>query len=361
MIRMITFFMVLGFLAQSACGTDHNKEEHSILCKVLKTAVALFQTNNVGVALQRAVNKTIFGNESGGDLQNLISGLPTVYNDAQNTHLSRTFWCGLPLEGEDVKNQAHGSGYLSVSRPRWPGHSAPHDLMCLCTIGEKAWPLETSPEKDKLCGQLKRALGGGEGGWSDKSQEKKVGKEQITATWTNVAKPCLRRADNEHDLKEALDSFLLKLKNKSAPEKPNRYQLGEGTHGDYAACTGTPPRGVCVMYYNSTSASNALPWWTDLAKALADAAEIKAQKQGEKAETRKNKKAQKKPQAQKQENSQPQHAPSTSALRSPAQDLQEDEQKTTENISSPLATIEDTSGTPISRPSSWLLSAALLI
>ncbi|CCD13721.1 unnamed protein product [Trypanosoma congolense IL3000] len=117
-------FVVAGVRADSAVEKEYNKRKHDALCDFLKAAVSIYQSKGGNDAMQKALTRTIFGNEGVEDLERFKRTLPEYYST------------------DFGKNRANvcGQSYTAVSRtdphPRWPGHSAPHDLLCLCTVGE---------------------------------------------------------------------------------------------------------------------------------------------------------------------------------------------------------------------------------
>ncbi|CCD17578.1 unnamed protein product, partial [Trypanosoma congolense IL3000] len=293
----------------------------------------------------RRTGEEIFGDEAGkAGLNDLQSKLPEDYK-VKGKLSSRAFLCGQKREG----------GHTRVLQPRWPGHSASHDLVCLCTAGDHGWPINgTGRSKQRLCGKTPSELGveNDKKGWSYKENE---GEAQIQATWAKVVAECLKGSGRGENLKHALQTFMGKLNHKPLPQPKdeNRYLLGEGDGGEYS-CGGNGK--VCVIYYNSTSP---MPWWTDLENALKTEEHIEQEKKGEEKETKKE--TQKHQKSQNQQQPQNNVAPRTAALRSSNPEKQEEEQDNTQNISSPIATIEQSGSTHITPPSSWLLCGVLII
>ncbi|CCD16268.1 hypothetical protein, unlikely [Trypanosoma congolense IL3000] len=134
--------------------------------------------------------------------------------------------------------------------------------------------------------------------------------------------------------------------------------LGEGTvSNEYVGCIGSPRSGVCVVYFPT---SDPKPWWM----VLEDTLKIEKQKQEKQQPKEKNQKhedEQKQQKPQKQDQSQLSQGPSTAAIRSSTPSIEEIQQSSTENISNPIATLEDRSGTPIIPSCSWFPSAIFLI
>ncbi|CCD13078.1 Variant surface glycoprotein [Trypanosoma congolense IL3000] len=328
---LVMMVMKVGVFADRSATKNHNEEAHRALCTVLKMAVGKWGTNGEGLSdpLKTALHQTIFGYRSEEKtVEKLRDTFPIVYKEGVGG--LRGVLCGQPTHG----------GYQD-NFPRWPGHSAPHDLVCLCTVGNEGWPLnETIPEKKKLCGKTEDELGGDTEGWDSSSKEK--GEKQITATWDNITKECLQSDGKKgENLKEALETLTGKLK------ESNHYLLGEGTYSSRSAsaCTGSPSFGVCVKYYPTYEETKT--WWVDLQKALIEDEKIQAQK---KEENRKQ-----------QEEANQRNSPKTEALKSGNPNTNKTEQHRNETVTDKLRRFNLTSGTPIILPSPWLLRAILLI
>ncbi|CCD17737.1 Variant surface glycoprotein [Trypanosoma congolense IL3000] len=333
----VVMVMALGILCVGA--KNHNEEAHRALCDLLQAAVGKWGSSGEGLSepMKAALGITIFGNEKGGVLGELES-LPGVYKNVEGTQDSRGNWCGQPQE----------DGHNGINQGRSSGHSAPHGLLCLCTVGEKGWPVnESETVEERLCGHTKQTLGASDNeGWvGSKSVQ---GEKHVSETWKEVVIPCLK-GERGKELKPALHSFLGKLENKSGDWYSSRYQLGEGEPSNERSCTGTQKHGVCVMYYNFTGGSYPMPWWTELENAIQE--DEKLQKQREEEERRKHKEEANKKEDPRAEASKSGH-PTTN---------QTDQQNTGTNFTNTLRKFNLTSGTPISMPSSWLLSVAILI
>ncbi|CCD14468.1 Variant surface glycoprotein [Trypanosoma congolense IL3000] len=311
--------------------TDHNKEEHERLCGVLKAAVGRWGISGEGLLepLKTALHRTIFGYGSVEQkVEKLRNALPEVYKGGD---LDRAMLCGEPK-------------FEEVHQPRWSGHSAPHDVVCLCTVGNNSFPLNgTGSPSSTLCGRGKIELKAGEKkGWTSSGK----GEDQITATWDNVTKPCLEGSGKGENLKEALETFIAALKTMPSTKGRQGMQLGEGTPDDSYACTGSPTRGVCVEYYPNLT--DAKIWWVDLDEALKKDEQI--QKQRAEEERRKQ-----------QDEAEKQNSQKAEALTSGPQTNNQTEQHRNANLTEKLRKLNLTSGTPITLPSSWLLRALLLI
>ncbi|CCD15295.1 Variant surface glycoprotein [Trypanosoma congolense IL3000] len=331
MMRLWVVFvvMVVSVFAQDSV-TNHNGAQHKALCDVLTIAAHKWEKarETLSNPLKKALAKTLFGRED-GELSEL-KDLPRGYDDVGG---SRGLWCGQPK-------------YDASYQSRWSGHSATHDMVCLCTAGENGWPVNSSsPRGTTLCGKDKTALKAEEDkGWGGSGND---GKEQIGSTWTNVTVPCLE-GGGAGDLKQALNDFLRKLENKSTEDYTNRYQLGEGTPVSYTACTGTTPRGVCVMYCNNTRITKTMPWWTDLQNAIKEDEEI--QKRREEEEKRRQ-----------QEKVNDNDQPTAERLSATPMTTNQTHQSQKDNITDKLHKHNLTGSSSIILPPSWLLSVVFLI
>ncbi|CCD16062.1 Variant surface glycoprotein [Trypanosoma congolense IL3000] len=336
--RMKIWIVLLGFvrvIADDNSGkTEYNLEPYRELCSLLKIAVGNWvevQKRDPSDPLKRALGRTIFGSTDGGSLDDL-KGLPADYTKGG---AERGNFCGQPYSEP---------GYFSAPH-RWSGHSAPHNLVCLCTKGENGYPVNISENHDTLCGKTSDALGAGTEGWTKSGS----GKTQMEATWKEVVTHCL---DGEvgKDLQKALKTFTGNLVNKPEMANPNRYQLGYGEPGDVYTCTGSPPRGVCVMYYNSTDPTKPQPWWSDLEKAIKEDEVIQEQKRLQQEEKRK-----------KEEEAARQDSPKAEVPKSTLLTTNNTEESNKDNLTDTIRKFNIKSGTPITPPSTWLLSAAILI
>ncbi|CCD15732.1 Variant surface glycoprotein [Trypanosoma congolense IL3000] len=348
------FFVIVSILgvanATADQEKDHNDAEHKALCAVMQAAVEKWGSSGEGLSdtLKKALGRTLFGNEEGkGNVESLRGNLPADYEKVNDVLLPRYYWCG----------ERHKEGESSrVKPPRRSGHSAPHDLLCLCTAGNGGWPVNNG--NGKLCGQSKHTLEGHTEGWSSSGADK--GKVQVTEAWTKVVAPCLQKREAGENLRGALETFKHKIDKTIHNEGRNGYLLGEGNSGGYP-CSGNGQ--ACVIYYNQTDNighTYPMPWWTGLEEAIQKEEAEKEEKKKEE-EGRKQANEQRQRRTQNQEKSKIAHEPRTADLKQATPDKQDAEQTNHENISSPLATLEDTSGTPISLPCPWLLSALLFI
>ncbi|CCD17361.1 Variant surface glycoprotein [Trypanosoma congolense IL3000] len=330
--------MVFSGMAASAEEKNHNGAQYQVLCDLIKAGANKWREvrrREPTDTLRKALKMTLFGYGTVETLETLKSGLPKDYDDVEDTQESRDLWCGQPF-------------YDDYGAPdRWPGYSALHDMVCLCTAGENGWPVnesKTSTNKDKLCGQDRTALKaeGGQGWGYTRHKEN----AHVEATWNVTVTPCLDGDGKEEGLKEALKSFIGALKLMPSTGNRNGTQLGEGSPDKDHACTGTSTRGVCVEYYPNIT--DGKTWWVDLDEALKKEEQI--QKQHEEEEKRKQK-----------EREQKTDETHTEALKSGSPNTKQTEAPNKDNLTEKLRKLNLTSGTLISQPSSWLLSVAILI
>ncbi|CCD16713.1 Variant surface glycoprotein [Trypanosoma congolense IL3000] len=340
MMMRIQFCIVVIIFVGIAAEKNHNEHEHARLCSVLGAAVDKWRdirTRDPTDTLRKALGRTIFGNESGGELTDLEGTLPKEYNGVEGISGSRSSWCGGPHEETNWQHQW-----------RWSGHSAPHDMACLCTVGEEAWPVNksaTTTDNDKLCGQGRSALGADDSkGWGYTEHE---GNRHVEATWKAIVTPCLLESGKKDDLKKALEVFIDNLNHTYDKEYRDMYRLGEGKYSSthYAACTGSSSLGVCVMYYTSFPPE---PWWRQLQEAILEDEQIQKRLAEEEKKRKQQDKTEKEDSAQK------------AALTSGTQTNNQTEQHRNANLTEKLRKLNLTSGTPISMPSSWLLRAVFL-
>ncbi|CCD12582.1 Variant surface glycoprotein [Trypanosoma congolense IL3000] len=320
---------------------DHNHDAHNALCDLMKAAVGKWGEGGAGLSdpLKKALGKTLFGKESGWETVETLKTVPKDYSTAGGL---REYMCGQPSHEKAFFDNPH--------QVRWSGHSSPHDMVCLCTAGSHGWPVNESSQKDTLCGKYGSILKATKGkGWDSENEEKGAehGGEQIEATWKEIVKQCLDEDGKKgENLKEALNKFINALVEKPGdPAHPTRTQLGEGTPNNYTGCTGSSTRGVCVMYYPKDK--HATPWWLVLDEALKEDEQIQKQR----AEEEKRKQQQ---EAAKKDTNKTEDLKSTTPI------TNQTEQNKKENITDKLRRLNPTSGTPISRPSSWLLSVVFL-
>ncbi|CCD16364.1 unnamed protein product [Trypanosoma congolense IL3000] len=180
---LILVVMCLVVRAEEEEKKDHNGAEHKALCDVLKAAATKWGNGGQGLSesLRSALAHTIFGKDGNQNLHHLIGGgLPVDYKKGISGS-SRVYLCGLPRKENE---------YGDKLQMRFPGHSALHDLLCVCTPGPLGWPLNGTggkTSKDKLCGQEKDTfLKSGKQGWDSIGN----GEKQMEETWKNITLPC---------------------------------------------------------------------------------------------------------------------------------------------------------------------------
>ncbi|CCD16139.1 Variant surface glycoprotein [Trypanosoma congolense IL3000] len=318
---------------------EHNKEAHHLLCNLMNAAANKWREVEKRAStdpLRKALKTTLFGYGTVETLETLKSGLPKDYEGVEEISGSRGNSCGQP--------QYVDAWHYGDAQARWPGHSAPHDMVCLCTLGNNTWPLNGTQKATTLCGKDKNALGGHDGkGWSSGGS----GNEHVKATWEKVVTPCLSESGKEEDLKRALETLIDNFNHTWIEEYKDTYRLGEGDYNEYEACTGSSRLGVCAMYY--PNATDAKIWWKDLRAAIQEDEKQQEQKKLEEEKRKKEEDAQKADSAQ------------TAALKSGYPNTNQTEASNKDNITDTIRKFHMKSGTPISLPSSWLLRAILLI
>ncbi|CCD14553.1 Variant surface glycoprotein [Trypanosoma congolense IL3000] len=336
---LVVVMVVIGVVRADEVGaaatlTNHNEASHRALCDFLKVAVDKWEhvkTRGPTDPLKKALKDTIFGYGSGEeDVEVLKSKLPSDYDEVGSGLLSdRSLWCGQPRDEDRVQQR------------RWPGHSGPHDLVCLCTAGENGWPVNsTSDTGSTLCGHNKDALEAGEKWWSGTKNMKK--KDAIQKTWEVTVNQCLSGYSQGTDLVSALQKFKDKIK-KTIFDDETRYILGEGGTG-WSPCNGNAQ--VCVTYYPNRTSTNT--WWSDLEKAFVQDEKIEKQRAEE------EKRKQQQEAAKKDKNK-------TEDIKSTTPTTNQTEQNKTATLHETMRKLNLTSGTPIIPPSSWLLRAVFLI
>ncbi|CCD14395.1 Variant surface glycoprotein [Trypanosoma congolense IL3000] len=344
---MMKFWMIIivsMWVSANVEGTDHNHDAHGVLCALLRVAVKKWEEvkdRQHDDTLKKALKQTIFGNESEKDMEEFRSQLPDAYHDNRKTKEDRTLWCGQPFDDDHQQSNAN--------QPRWPGHSAPHDFVCLCTVGHGGSPLNKSEgsNQDTLCSKNRESLGGSGGkGWGDIGHN---AEPQLRATWENVISKCLQGSEKKgEELKENLEKFMKQLKPTTSTLNPSRRQLGEGTPDDTHACTGSNATGVCVMYYPNLPP---IPWYIQLRNALPEEEKFQEEKKKrEEDERRKQKEEAAKKDTNKNE-----------ALKSATTATNQTEQNKTATLHETMHKLNITGSSSISMPSSWLLRAILLI
>ncbi|CCD17251.1 Variant surface glycoprotein [Trypanosoma congolense IL3000] len=326
----------------SGNGAKHNEEHHGTLCEVLKAVTAKWgevKERDSSDPLKKALHKTIFGNMSAtekvSELKFPKDYYPSVTEEKVEPN-SRKYWCGL------------------CGRPgqkHYPGESATHDLVCLCTPGEFGHPVNGGGEK-KLCGQSQGTWGADKKGWhtelfNDNEKERK----HLSETWNKIIKDCLQ-SGNGDDLDTALKKFTDKLRSLNG----NQYL---GDHSDTSDCSGTAYGGVCVKYPLECVKNS---WWKELEKATRKAKENRQNKDKEKIISESSEKGQKwKTLKGQQKTSEktvqtPQPTPGVALL--PKTEEAHNPQ-TVEKLLANISATHDENSSPIIKPH-WFLMAALL-
>ncbi|CCD15244.1 Variant surface glycoprotein [Trypanosoma congolense IL3000] len=323
MMRFCMFVLLLVEVVVNASVTDHNQEAHKALCDVLRAAVNKWEgVRRTASPLKEALRKTIFG-KNGGDTD-ISSGLqmPTDYKppdtEGKKKPNTRKHWCG-----------ACGSG----SQNHYPGESAPHDLVCLCTPGEFGHPVNDGEKT--LCGQSKGAWGENQKGWhTELFNDNEKEREYLNQTWGKIVKDCSQNG-NENNLETALKTFTDKLESL----KGNQYL---GIHNSNSDCSGTAYGGLCVLYATKCEKK---PWFEELKDAIQkEKEEMEQQKNLAKAEKQEKLKAMKGLQNTPQKSTQnPQ--PTQRDSQSPQTEEPDDSPRAEQVISNMNATIEEDSST----------------
>ncbi|CCD15612.1 Variant surface glycoprotein [Trypanosoma congolense IL3000] len=225
--------------------TDHNSDKHGLLCNVLASTVSLFLSKRGGIQLQKAVRESIFGIGNRGEEDATNLKLPTEY-DGQG---SRKDLCGSCGDSE-----------------HHPGGSIPHDILCLCTVGNGGAPFG-GDKYYSLCGLSGEHWGcqkysagdhyvGTGQQWEciDKNWDSGWDQPRRHTAWEKVVKPCLEKGktlsftDALSNLEAALNGW----------EHPKWGASHEG-------CGGNGFGDICVKYsqwcYTST-------WWAQLKEGL---------------------------------------------------------------------------------------------
>ncbi|CCD13366.1 Variant surface glycoprotein [Trypanosoma congolense IL3000] len=224
--------MVMMVLSGTALGTGikehHNHHEHTTLCDILAAAVALYTSGQAGDKLKKALGQVIFGREAGGDLAELRANFP-----------------GGSGEGTDRPNSCGKCIYNN--HDHYPGKSIPHDLLCLCTVGQDGSPFK-SHGVQSLCG-----ISGGDWGCPEyrpghsyagdgrhwdcggKGWNSPWDHNRLNKTWHRIIKQCLsKKADTN------LQAALAALK-----DKKDTNQIPNWDRSSYP-CGGNEISTICV-------------------------------------------------------------------------------------------------------------------
>ncbi|CCD11965.1 Variant surface glycoprotein [Trypanosoma congolense IL3000] len=251
---VIVFAMGIGVGAENP--KDHNKDEHEALCSVLSLAVTLFESGQAGNKLQKALGWALFGSETGeSNTASLLAAPPPEYHNPGN----RQYSCGTCTHSDQND---------------YPGKSIPHDLVCMCTVGQGGYPfLEGYEGTPTLCGKSAADLGcaqdAGKGchkrnvhWWTESNSHNEQARKHVNATWNSVVKPCLGKLPSI-TLEEARDTLLKKLKvneDRSSPTWVGGHHYCSGGIAD-----------VCVSYdsWCLDHPQKYPQWWKELYEALA--------------------------------------------------------------------------------------------
>ncbi|CCD12834.1 Variant surface glycoprotein [Trypanosoma congolense IL3000] len=255
-------FVIVGRVgsvgARTESPTHHNKNEHDVLCGLLGVAVERWKTTNNPTA-KKALSRAIFGHRNGGIIETLMEKLPNEYNEPGS------------------RENACGSCTYSDGK-HYPGWSIPHDLICMCTVGENGYPFGQNSNDNgtpTLCGRSATDFGceqnqgngngchGNKDWWKESSHHDGNGNRQaskhLNATWEKVIKPCLIGGE-KLQLEVALKNLTGSRKDRETPSWASGHGKCNGVSGAVCVYYGTG----CDKQYNNNSPQ----WWWDLEKAL---------------------------------------------------------------------------------------------
>ncbi|CCD12590.1 Variant surface glycoprotein [Trypanosoma congolense IL3000] len=246
---LVMMVISVGVCSDPSSTKNHNGEEHRALCDVLKAAANKWESvKDSESPMKKALKKTIFGENSGYiDISSRLQ-MPADYNppnnDGKQKPNTRKHWCG-----------ACGTG----SQNHHPGESAPHDLLCICTPGQLAYPLNGANNVSTLCGQNRSTwessesgINGWYTGWE--GGEKDNGREHTKNTWLKIVQNCLE-GEGSYNLKSVLTKFTNKVRESS------ERRIGEVK----SDCDGKVGYGVCVLYPQDCEKKS---WWYQLEEAI---------------------------------------------------------------------------------------------
>ncbi|CCD11709.1 Variant surface glycoprotein [Trypanosoma congolense IL3000] len=328
--------MMMMALSGSSLGTgtsehhNHNEDHHDALCGLLGAAVRKWKRTH-NPTTKKVLAQAIFGNESGGNLNTLLAGLPETHHKPGNRHN----WCGSCAYGGD----------------HYPGKSIPHDMLCMCTVGEGGFPFLAYSDKPetKLCGKSAADLGcknqqdSGNGchsnqHWWTTSTKSHNGngeaKVHLNVTWEKVVKPCLQGGHIGRAKKTLLEK--LNVGEYSSP----RWGWGHtNCGGDYSD--------VCVSYGHQCHDNPKSPqWWQELYEALTTTEDTHAKGKSTRSTRKRTRR----------------NTGGSTAPEEEENDSEEDEPEDTgtestnnHNRQLPLLSHQQ-SGTSLTQPHSWLLS-----
>ncbi|CCD11706.1 Variant surface glycoprotein [Trypanosoma congolense IL3000] len=257
MMFLVIVGMMMMALSGGSLGTGtsehHNHEEHATLCGLLGAAATLYNSGRAGEKLRKALGQVIFGKEDGGSLADLKRGFPEEYGKDGGRHNS----CG------ECRHNNHD---------HYPGKSIPHDLLCLCTMGENGAPFNSGGHYS-LCGVTGDRWGckakerntyyAGDGQhWDCTNQQNGQSTwhhEKRKTAWQQVVQTCLKRKINL-TLKDALDTFKGK--------KTGGHIINWNRNP--SSCGGTSPDTICVgsSGWCGKETDNSYPQWLEVLEEL---------------------------------------------------------------------------------------------
>ncbi|CCD14405.1 Variant surface glycoprotein [Trypanosoma congolense IL3000] len=333
---LVMMVMSVGVCANPSATKNYNEEEHKTLCDLLKAASSKWKSvKNSDSPMKKALEKAVFGESVAAQTASGFE-MPGEYTKQEDSDdkSKRKNWCGT-CSSEDKKH--------------YPGESATHDLLCLCTPGQLAYPLNGANNVSTLCGKTRSTWGGSGNGmnvWYTDFGDNGHGKEYLTKTWTEIITVCLKSAD-EINLETALKTFTDKIK----PINTHKY-LGE--HKDEPDCSGIPGQGVCVKYCPNDPQHK--PWWARLEDAIQKDKEESERQKSKASEKGQKLKASNRPQTTPEKSAQS-AKPAPRASKSSQTEETQGPQRAEQVISNINSTIEEDSSTIILP--FWLLLAAL--
>ncbi|CCD15722.1 Variant surface glycoprotein [Trypanosoma congolense IL3000] len=245
--------------ASTGSPTQRNKKEHDVLCGLLGAAAEKWKTTNNPQA-REALAQAIFGNKTGGDIETLKQDLPEEFKNPGN----RANRCGSCM----YSNGKH-----------YPGWSIPHDMLCMCTVGQGGFPfLEKSNDSGNptLCGRSAKDFGceqnrdhgtgcHGNKEWWNETTWNRQAKGHLNATWEKVVKPCL--GGEKLQLEAALKNLTESRKDRETPSWAQGHGRCNGISG-----------AVCVYYgYQCHDDPRSPQWWQTLYEALTASEDTRAQ------------------------------------------------------------------------------------
>ncbi|CCD16060.1 Variant surface glycoprotein [Trypanosoma congolense IL3000] len=360
LLMMVVCVVVMVVASQDSGGKNHNGDEHGPLCELLRAATRLWNATreHLHKDLQDALKHLIFGDVSEASAVNFT--LPDAYGNPRG---KRKDWCGTCSPIEHL----------------WPGYSASHDLICLCTFGMKPTRFPERNVANMLCGTSRPDMGyryGRSAGWSGSGMSAyRYEHGFLNATWTNVVGNCLRQGDvtseesdidqKMEDLKQKLQKFTGKLRNARGFDGGTNYRLGGSDYGTHP-CDGEHPQHICLEYPEWCGVfdkkwvhKNQTPWWKRLNETLnRKVSELIVKTTSttqSSSENTQQPKESSRPPPPPQVTNEPKSRVNSSTPAGPSKI-----HPTESNVTTSLLKLNMTSDTPITQPL-WLLGAVLLI